>query len=63
MTDPRGNLWSEDDTAYLREYYAQVGSKAAARHLDRSEIAVRIKASRMGLRVSAVVPRGTSEAA
>jgi hypothetical protein len=42
--------WSERDTAILRKYYGRVPASAIAKQLDRSALAVRRKAEKLGLR-------------
>jgi hypothetical protein len=55
LTHTRDDYWRPEDLAYLEEYYQKPAGKRAsiksiARHLGRSEAAVRIKAKRMKFR-------------
>lgn len=45
----KGREWTRDEEAYLKEHYPREGCKPVARHLGRSENAVKLRASRLGL--------------
>lgn len=46
---PKMNYWTEDELSYISNNYGLVGARAVGNAIGRSEVAVRHKASRLGI--------------